>query len=466
MPGRLNLYNLGSLGVNVDKNPIQLEDGELSKAQNATHDAIGSEGGLRKREGLTKINSVAAAGSLQGAAGIPLPRVATRTFIAGRYTGTTPGWNTSTDDFATSLTTGGPDGYDVSAVPRLPANVWTSLANDDDRQRCFSGRPMCRYKNRLYYAGNDYTVGTTPPTIRVYDGTIDYVLTTIPYNPDIGSTTQVSAILCMITANNRIYLSTYDGGSYAANGAKGRIFEIDPENGSVLQVGSRFPISPDTARIPYAMAWYLGRLWIGTFSGGVTATQRVYFIRPGIDDDWTQDSANAGANGPVTDMVQFQGQLYFATMADSGAAVLVRVRNTTGTYSTSLTVALNEGGAIPIMSDFGKYNHMGAAIVFEDALYMSYFNKNGADTNLYARIYKYDGTSWTIPFSPAANATTAVPYSNAFVHNGKVYFVSAPSSDTSATHNVILSSDDGATWTEIRTVLDDISTSTLGVITS
>jgi hypothetical protein len=40
--GKLNCYNLGSLGVNVDKNPVQLEDGELTKAQNAIHDPTGS----------------------------------------------------------------------------------------------------------------------------------------------------------------------------------------------------------------------------------------------------------------------------------------------------------------------------------------------------------------------------------------------------------------------------------------
>lgn len=460
MPGKINIYSWN--GVNVDKNDIQLEDGDLRKAQNATRDPLGAQGSMRKRAGLTKHNSIAAAGAIRGAVSLPLTKPSTRKFVAGRYTGSTAGWNTSTDDFVTSVTTGGPDGYSASATPRLPANIWTNFASADDRQRAFSGRPLVTYKNRIYYAGNDYTLNTTAPTIRVYDGTIDYVLTTIPYSPDVG--VQSLGILNMITANGKIYLSTYDGGSYAANTVKTRIFEVDPDSGATAQIGSRFPITPETARVPYALAWWYGRLWCRTYTGGVTATSKTYFIRPGIDDDWTLDNTSAGTL-TCSDMFTFQGQLYFACIADTAAAV-VRVRNTTGTYSTSKTAALDEGGGTPVMSDFGAYNHFGTLILFSSSLYVSYFNKNAADTNRYARIYKYDGTSWTVVYSPAANATTAVPFHFALVHNSKVYFVSAPSSDTGVTHNVIVSSSDGSAWTDVTTVLDDTSTNTLGIVTS
>ncbi len=467
MGGKLNVYGLGSLGVNVDANAVNLEDGELTKAQNVIHDPVGSGGGIRKRPGLTKVNSIAAAGSIVGAINVPLTRPSTRKFFFGRrVNSSTGGWNVSTDEFATAATTGGPDGYDADGTPRVPDKVWTSLANTSDRQFAFAGRPMVTYKNRIYYAGNDYTLGTTAPTIRMYDGTVDFELVTLPYNPDIGSTVAASAILCMIVGGDgNIYLSTYDGGSYSANTVKGRIFQFNPENGVLQQLGARFPT--DGARSIYGLAWHMGRLWTGTFTGGVTASQKTYFIRPGIDTAWTQESASAGANGPLTELVSFQGQLYFLSMADAGSAAVIRLRNTAGTYSTAKTPLLNEGGVVPVMTDFGSYNHWGTAILFNGGLYASYFNWNAGGTERHARIYKFDGTSWTVPFCPAANDALSVPYHFAFVHNSKLYMASAPSyNGTTGVVNELLRTADGVTWTDVSSGLVGASQVGLGVITS
>ena len=382
--------------------------------------------------------------------------------LAGRYTGTTPGWNTSTDEFATAATTNGPDGFDATnGVPRLPANVYTNLANSDDRQRAFAGRPSITYRNRFYYAGNDYTVGTTGPTIRVWDGTTDRLLTRIPPL----DSTQASAVLCLIAANQRIYLTTYDTGSYAANSVKARIFELNPESGALVQMGSRFPISPETARVPYGLAWHMGRLWTATFTGGSSATQRSYFIRPGIDTDWTSDSASVGANGPITNMLSFQGQIYFAGTADATSPALMRVRSPAGAYSTSLTVALNEGGAVPTMASFGIFNHFGAMAIFSGNLYAAYFNKDTADANLFSRVYQYTGSAWSVVYSPAANAATSVPFQSALVHNSDLYFLSSPESDGAGTEiNKIIKTSDGTTWSDVSSGLANFSTSHLGVI--
>ena len=466
MPGQLNLYNLGQLGVNVDLNPLQLEDGMLSKAQNATTDSIGSDGGLRKRPGLVKINSVAAAGAIQGAVAVPIAKPATREFIAGQWTGTTGAWNVSTDAWATGATSGGPDGYDANATPRTPEKVTTNLANQDTRQFAFGGRPGVMYKNKFYYAGNNYTQGTTAPTIRVWDGTTDYVLNTIPYNPDIGSTTAAAAILCMIAANGKIYLSTYDGGSYAANGVKGRVFELDPDNGTLIQMGARFPT--DGARSIYAIAWHNKRLWTATLTGGLTATQKVYRMRPDVETGWTQDTASMGGPGPVTEMLSFQGQLYLGCMADTSSAALVRVRSTAGVYSTSLTPALNEGGAVPTMASFGAYNHIGAMVLFGGNLYVAYYNRIGTGTtgDRFTRIYKYTGSAWSVVYSPAANNGDCVPYQTALVHNNILYFLSSPSVDGTTAANRILKSSDGTTWTSVSTPLTNNSSGALGVITS
>lgn len=73
MASKLNVYNLGEKGVNVTVSPIHLEDGELTSGQNAVYDPKGEEGGLRQRDGMTKLNSTAAAGAIKGFISLPLP---------------------------------------------------------------------------------------------------------------------------------------------------------------------------------------------------------------------------------------------------------------------------------------------------------------------------------------------------------------------------------------------------------
>ena len=464
MAAKLNVYNLGKLGVNVDKDQTHLEDGELLKAQNAVRDPLGVDGGIRKRAGLLKINSIAAAGSVQGFVPVPLAKPTTRRFIFGRYTNdTSSGWNTSTDGWTTSPTTGGPDTFDATnAVPRAPTKIWTSLADVSGRQYHHAGRAGVVYRNRFFYAGNDYTVGTSAPTIHVWDGTTDYVLAHIPDNPDATGATS-SAVLCMIAANQRIYLTTYDGGLYSTNTVKARVFELNSENGALVQLGSRFPISPDAARVPYGLAWHMGRIWVGTYTGGISATGKTYFLRPGIDSDWTLDNTGAG-NTTMGNFFSFQGQLYIAHLSDALSGAIVRVRSTLGAYSTSKTAALNEGGAVPIMADFGAYNHFGALAVFNGALYAAYFNQIAAGTR-YARVYKFDGTTWTTVYFPAGDADAAVPYHGAFVHNNILYMWSSPAYNGAGTEvNRLIYTSDGASWTEVGSILDNFSAASFGLI--
>ena len=68
----LKIFTFGSAGVNVDLNPIQLGDQQLTKAQNAISDPLGKVGALTNRPGLTKHNASAAAGSVLGGIGVPL----------------------------------------------------------------------------------------------------------------------------------------------------------------------------------------------------------------------------------------------------------------------------------------------------------------------------------------------------------------------------------------------------------
>jgi hypothetical protein len=68
----LKIYSLGSMGINVDSDPISIKDQELRLAQNAIREPLGNDSGLRKRPGLGVFNSSVLAGSVLGGIGVPL----------------------------------------------------------------------------------------------------------------------------------------------------------------------------------------------------------------------------------------------------------------------------------------------------------------------------------------------------------------------------------------------------------
>ncbi len=85
MAEKLIVYSFGEKGVNVDKDPLVLEDNELTRAQNAVPEP---DGGIKNRPGLEKFNASAAAGSILGGIGVPLTNLASGTpfFYIGRGT--------------------------------------------------------------------------------------------------------------------------------------------------------------------------------------------------------------------------------------------------------------------------------------------------------------------------------------------------------------------------------------------
>jgi hypothetical protein len=72
MASLLKLTDIGKLGVNVDADPISLDDQELRSAQNAIRDPLGADSGLRKRPGLLAYNGSLTAGEVLGGICVPL----------------------------------------------------------------------------------------------------------------------------------------------------------------------------------------------------------------------------------------------------------------------------------------------------------------------------------------------------------------------------------------------------------
>lgn len=64
MPGKIDIYNLGQVGVDLVDSPVHKRDGALISAQNAAHRQEEAEGGLTKRAGMDLLNAIAAAGAV------------------------------------------------------------------------------------------------------------------------------------------------------------------------------------------------------------------------------------------------------------------------------------------------------------------------------------------------------------------------------------------------------------------
>ena len=66
---------MGIAGVNVDKNPLELDDNELTQAQNAIATTTSGSSSLRKRPGLLRFTTVATAGIVLGGSDLTTPNI-------------------------------------------------------------------------------------------------------------------------------------------------------------------------------------------------------------------------------------------------------------------------------------------------------------------------------------------------------------------------------------------------------
>lgn len=420
--GKLAIYNLGSLGVNVDKSPLHLSEGELISAQNAIREPLGLEGGLRKRAGLTHHNANAGAGSFIGGIGLPLflevntingvtlAGGPTRSMYWGRVKrdsgalDLTEGWWKSTNGFTTPAT---------EIVAGTPANPRGGAGGGGTNMLTLgtwnTGAPSAAVvvKNRMYYADSNYVNGTTNPSIRVFDGVFDEEFVRIPNTP---TGTHPTGIATMITVGGVIYLTVADSQT------TGRVFSLDPSSGVLVQLGAQFT----TSKVPYSLAWHNNRLWVGTTSQAGAGL--IYFFRPGIDTVWTL-SRTMGIGIGVSSLASFQGQL-FAGARGGGSTSGVEVMSSLGVWSNSL--------------NGGDNSDAQGLIVFKNNLYMSFFT----DVGNVGTIRKFNGSAWSIVLSGVSAKQAPLPSS--WVDQGTLYF--GGGGDTYAA--VLVSSTDGAVWTD------------------
>lgn len=445
--GTISAYNLADQGVNVDKAQIHKEDGELTKAQNCTTDTTGVGGGVRKRPGLIEFNASPGSGNMLGGVGVPLALTVSsvggtslgavvRKIYWGRATravnfGASVGWWTSLDAFATAAVLIG-----TGSTPEAPRSSQMAVFGTTFLS-VMNGGPNAAvtYRNKLFYASNDYTQNVTAPLVRIFDGTVDREFARIPTNPAYGET-QCQGILSMIIANEIIYLTVYDNDGVSTAGS-GRVFSLDPSSGTLTLMGTN---AFTDGYVPYCLAWHMGRLWVGTvFRTGTGSAGTIHYIRPGIDTTWTLDRTQSQGRGCST-LCSFQGQL-FAGASGTGTTVM-EVRSSVGTWSVSLSIASNA--------------FFLGAIEFKSNLYVSFWVNSGS----LSTIRKFNGSAWSTAYTGASGTAVAMPMS--LVDNGILFFGGGGDNFNAD----LVTTTDGTTWTDRTANLTGHSgTNVFGVLT-
>jgi hypothetical protein len=341
------------------------------------------------------------------------------------------GWWTSGDKFTGAATI-------TTYPPTNPhdARDWQKIGIFATGNAGFHGgfpAPGCMVNNFFIYAGNDYQVGGTAPTIRIFDGLSDRSMITIP---DVAGVKTI-AIIAMLAVGQTIYLTTLDSGTSAADWT-GRVFAFDPIALTLTQLGSQFT----TGEVPYALCWHMGRLFMGTNKGSGAAA-KVYWIRPGIDSAWTTDrTLTTDGVGGCMSLASYQGKLYVGCNATAAMGTnKILVRDTVGAYTTSFTATfagtLRASNGFPAMAEFNGN------------LYASFWNP---DTTPDCYLKKFDGTSWTTVYTGTGN--TVRPFIRLFVSQETIFLLGGGS----ALSACLLSSADGVTWTNLTGFLSGPTT--------
>jgi hypothetical protein len=325
------------------------------------------------------------------------------------------GWWQSLNGF-----TGGSSLITVPQNPKHP-RAWDKVATfaAGSNGGVLGGSPgiATSFNNHLIYAGDDYILGVEEPTLRIFDGTSDRLMTRMPALAGVPP----QCILSMLQAVGMIYLTTVDAGT--DDTYTGRVFSFDPNSQVLTPLGAQFT----AGEVPYALAWHMDRLWLGTnLANGEPGS--VYFIRPGIDTAWTKDyTLTTSSAGGATSLCSYKGNLYVGTDNVGGAAGLVLVRTTVdGAYATSKTGP-----------NTGSYNGFPTLTVFNGQLFATYW-----DSGPNSLILAFDGTTWSTIYTGVT--TTLRPLTSQFVWNNNLFVVGGSKSFGA----VLLESDDGAIFTD------------------
>jgi len=423
MGEKLNLYTWGRKGVNLVKSPIHLDDDEVTEARNVVLDRDERDGAIRKRPGLTKVNSVALAGSVGAIIPVPLASTSavTKTLFAAINDGTANNWRTSTDGSSWSNNTTVDKAQQISTIP----SHQTTLLSTQGR--------IASLRGKLYYPDDTYTqyptASATSPPLRVYDGTTDQQVMLMPPNISAGSDTFEEWISTIVAYNGFLYIVT--GGQNATPDTDYfKVQQFNPETGVMRQVGPSLGVG--SAGGVLTCLGFEGKIWIANNqNNGV-----VYSIRPpeGVfqgDTSWTTEKSFTGQG--VMSLGSFQGQLY-AGLSGTTPDIYVRAA-ADGTWSQSEASPFGAGASA------GYYS---ALHVYESELYAVVFHNHGTPRMV---VRKFDGTTWSTDYDIEGSQPNAQTVGQPVTFDGKMYVVVA--SATAATAAILENA--SGSWSEVDT---------------
>jgi len=342
--GKVNLYGLGTAGVNVVKSPIHLDDHELTKAQNAVPDRASGLGSLRKRDGLVQYNSSALDGKVWGLVQVPLPAPNDRVLIF--HHGVMNPARRSVDLGAT-----------WANVTLSPDTGFTGIHRDVNLSSYFIN-PSHTLNGYAYIPGG--LLGNQLLAVD-RDGRI-YVSTVFPSTNFLEAVFQVGDLL---------YVSVR--GSSVSN----RLYQYDPRTNAQTVIAPTTSFTAGTENI-FCGCEFAGDLWIGTSRA---SQGRIHTARANATA-WTVDHTAAAGLHTYTSVAVYKGFLYATTAAAAGTAALIERRTPGGTWSTSLTSPHS-----------AQANYFDGLFVHNAELFAFHITRGG--TNI-CNVYKFDGTSWVI----------------------------------------------------------------------
>lgn len=416
MSGKISVYNLGQLGVDVVKTPVHIDDGAFTKAQNAQLDTVQGVGGIRKRDGMARHNSSAMAGAVRGVIGLPLadPNSLTRWFYipiddhGGAATGT---WRRSSNGTSWSTVA-------VGGIPVVAESIASGL-HDTAFPYWQDFQPWIALNNAIYYPSNDYTHTTDDVPIHRFDGSVDYRITQIPNNA-FASTTRQGRIGCIFPYDERTMLL-----SIQDEDQRSRILLLDTRTGQITTVASQsdWPFSDINGlgynAVPGGVALFQGRIFVALANLSGVAASRVYWARA-TSPTWTYEAAGDTTPNVCLGAAVFKGDLYLAYGATTAIAAKIRKRTPAGSYSTVLTsgstTTLNYYGPLIVSRDGAKM------YTFQDTMGGTSVSGNTADSQVI--FSTTDGSAWTKEYDVGLNVNNlfnVAGYPN-FDTNGDLYW--------------------------------------------
>ena len=320
----LVIAQLGTGGVNLVKDPLEMADNELLLAQNAEPYREQGVAGVRKRPGLQKINANGAVAPIIGSAPIdnpqsPDPGTAPIIIPYGPTTGTG-----STD----GGTTFHPITLNLPAA-LLPNAKYTLGTGQYEFLPCF---PICPIGTTLILGGHapgqilvlkQSNTSSTSPTSQLYGVTVfnsvtnddTFVLSGL-WHPPVGDPTNKLYCVCITTGGQCALFNPFDNS----------VITLPNFTSNALATGS-----------PGLVANYL---WVANGTN-------ISSIDPRTPTAWVDNSASGVSVAQLTGLAEYNGVLYAGskTTGTNQLVITKAVPNADGTatISTSLTITTSTG---------------------------------------------------------------------------------------------------------------------------